>query len=175
MELVWNDTLVQPNHPVLRSKADIDPFTLDIKWPIKEQDLFKLMHDKIGIGLASPQLGNPVKMFVMTHSEMGDIGVYNPEILETSEETILMEEGCLSFPGLFVSINRPEKIKVKFLRSDGKTEVETWLSGMDSRCFQHEYDHLQGILHVSLVSDFKLQRAIKKRDKLLRKFQRAMR
>ena len=90
MDIDWNDSLVQPNHPVLRSIATVDPFSLDIKWPIKEQELFKLMHHKIGLGLASPQLGNPVRMFVMAHSELGDIGVYNPEILESSDETILL-------------------------------------------------------------------------------------
>ena len=78
-------------------------------------------------------------MFVMTLSTGEDIRVYNPEILEFSKETIGMEEGCLTFPLLYFIVTRPEKVKVRFETVDGGV-VEDWLEGMDSRCFQHEFD-----------------------------------
>ena len=123
-----------------------------------------VMKDKFGIGLASPQLGMGYRMFVMTLSTGEDIGVYNPEILEFSEETVGMEEGCLTFPLLYFIVTRPAKVKVRFQTHDQQV-VEDWLDGMDARCFQHEFDHLQGKLYLEYASDLKLKRAIKKRDK----------
>ncbi len=165
----WNKTLVNANDPILRTPCIYDPFETDLVWQTIELDMLNLMEERIGIGLAAPQLGNSVKMFVMKHSELGNIGVYNPEITFTTEETVSMEEGCLSFPGLFFHVTRPEGVKVKFFDKKQK-QIELELHGMDARCFQHEADHLNGILHISYASDLKLQRAIKKRDKLLKKY-----
>lgn len=170
----WNNTLVPASNPVLKKNAVINPFSLDIDWETTEKEMFQTMHDKAGIGLAAPQLGNDVNMFVMHHRYLGDIGVFNPVILEKSEEMSVEQEGCLSFPGLFFNVTRPEKIKVQYFKNDGQTQVETWMDGIDARCFQHEHDHLQGILHITLVSDFVLERAIKKRDKMIRKVERAL-
>jgi peptide deformylase len=114
-------------------------------------------------------------MFVMHLEGTGDVGVYNPKILEYSEEIIQMEEGCLTFPLLYVHISRPEKVKVSYTLYDGVTEVEGWLDGIDARCFQHEYEHLQGDLFINHVSDFKLQRAMKKRDKYLKEIRHKVR
>ena len=165
----WNTTLVEPKHPVLHNPAGIDPLDTDIVWQTVEQEMFKLMHERVGIGLAAPQLGNPVKMFVMRHSTEGDIAVYNPKIINVSEETVSMEEGCLTFPGLFFHVTRPEGVQVTF--QNRKIEEQSMeLTGMDSRCFQHETDHIHGILNLTYISDFKLQRAIQKRDKLVRKY-----
>jgi len=108
----------------------------------------------------------------MNHSILGDIGVFKPEILEFSEENITIEEGCLSFPLLYLHITRPEKIKVKYFKADGETIVETWMDGMDARCFQHEFEHLKGDLFLDLVSELKLRRAYNKREKLFKKLQR---
>jgi peptide deformylase len=170
----WVCQLVEPKHPALHKPADIDPFTApdDANWAQREVDMFKLMHDRYGIGLASPQIGNSYNMFVMNMKGSGDVGVYNPKILEFSEEEVLMEEGCLTFPLLYLHVTRPEKVKVSYTLYDGKTEVEGWLDGIDSRCFQHEFEHLQGKLFLDNVSDFKLQRAKKKRDKYLKEIQR---
>jgi len=165
----WNTTLVEPKHPALHNPCTIDPLETDIVWQTVEQEMFKLMRERLGIGLAAPQLGNPVNMFVMTHSTEGDIAVYNPKIINQSEETSCIEEGCLTFPGLFFHVTRPEAVQVTFQNRKGE-EQSMELTGMDSRCFQHETDHLHGVLNLSYISDFKLQRAIKKRDKLVKKF-----
>lgn len=129
----WNSTLVEPKHPVLHNPAGIDPLDTDIVWQTVEQEMFKLMHERVGIGLAAPQLGNPVKMFVMRHSTEGDIAVYNPKIINVSEETVSMEEGCLTFPGLFFHVTRPEGVQVTFQNRKGEEQTME-LIGMDARC-----------------------------------------
>ena len=169
----WNCKLVEPRHPALHQPANINPFDENIDWTIREQEMFKVMHDNIGIGLACPQVGCSYNMFVMNHSEHGDIGVYNPEILETTDN-VTMEEGCLSFPLLYLNVSRPAKIKVRYTKADGKTQVETWMDGRDARCFLHEYDHLQGVLYIDIVSELKLSRAFKKREKLFKKIQKPL-
>lgn len=164
--------LVEPKHPALYKPSIDDPFESTVDWEIHELNMLDLMHDRFGIGLSSPQIGENYNMFVMRHTEFGDIGVYKPEILEASEETVVMEEGCLTFPLLYIMIPRPAKVKVRYLKSDGSTVVETWMDGIDARCFQHEFEHLQGELFLDRVSDLKLRRAFLKREKLFKKLQR---
>jgi len=167
----WQCELVEPYHPALRRRASLDPFHSDIDWTQREQQMIQLMHANLGMGLASNQIGSSYNMFVMTHSVLGDMGVYKPEILESQGE-IVIEEGCLTWPMLFLRIPRPEKVLVRYTKTDGETQVETWLDGMDARCFLHEYDHLQGIVFLEHVSDYKLRRAKQKRDKILKKLGR---
>lgn len=170
----WSCELVEPKHPALHKRANLDPFSGDIDWVEREKEMFQLMHDKFGIGLACPQVGSSYNMFVMNHEHLGDIGIYKPKILEYSEETCRYEEGCLSFPMLYLDVTRPEKIKVQYLKNDGVTQVETWMDGRDARCFQHEFDHLHGDLFLDKVSELKLQRAYKKREKFFKKLERQM-
>ena len=157
--------LVEAKNEVLHSKANINPFDdKDINWEEREKAMIQLMKDRFGIGLASPQIGSSHRMFVMTFESGENVGVYNPEILEFSKEEVAIEEGCLSFPLLYFVVTRPKKVKVRFETID-KEIVEDWLEGMDSRCFQHEFDHLNGKLYLEYASDMKLKRAMKKRDK----------
>jgi peptide deformylase len=165
--------VVDAKDPVLNSVATVDPFSTDVVWADRESEMFELMERRFGIGLAAPQIGDPYRMFVMKHSQHGLIGVYNPEILE-STGSVGMEEGCLTFPLLYMVMTRPATIKVRYTKTDGVTVVEEELSGIDARCFLHEYDHLQGVLFVNLVSDFKLKMAINKRDKRYNKLKRAL-
>jgi len=171
----WKCELVEPKHPALHKKADLDPFTGNIDWEEREKEMIQLMYDRIGIGLACTQVGGSYNMFVMNHSILGDIGIYKPKILEYGEETVTMEEGCLSFPLLYLYVTRPEKVKVEYFKTDGETKVQTWMDGRDARCFLHEFDHLQGKLFLDLVSELKLQRAHKKREKLLNKISKPLR
>lgn len=163
--------LVEPKHRALSEKAFLDPFKSDVDWPAKEKDMMQLMDDKLGMGLAAPQVGSNYRMFVMAHSHLGYIGCYNPKVLET-EGTVTIKEGCLTFPLLFLNIERAEKIKVRYTKSDGETDVEVWMDGMDARCFLHELDHLEGKLFLDEISDLKLRRAKQQRDKLLKKLDR---
>jgi peptide deformylase len=171
----WDCKIVEPKHPALHKKATINPFGGDINWAEREQEMFKLMHDKFGIGLACPQVGSSYNMFVMKHSILGDLGIYKPEILETAgDPECRFEEGCLTFPMLYLDVKRPEKVKVRYYKNDGVTQVETWMDGIDARCFQHEFEHLQGELFLDRVSDLKLQRAYKKREKFFKKLEKQM-
>ena len=160
--------LVEPKHPALHTVANINPFETDINWIEHEQEMIKLMHDKIGIGLAAPQLGDSYKMFVMTHSSKGDIGLYNPQILASSEESVVMQEGCLTFPLLFLHISRPKEVMVRYQTVDQEI-VEEKFDGLDARVFQHEHEHLQGKTYLDNASDLKLQRAMKKREKAFKR------
>jgi peptide deformylase len=164
----WDCQLVEPNHPVLHQPADLDPFQSDIDWHQQEKQMLSLMHSKLGVGLAAPQVGLSYRVFVMTHSTMGNIGIYNPEILETQGE-VQIEEGCLSWPMLYLHLRRPQRVRVRYTTTDGQTQVDTWLDGMDARCFLHEYDHLEGVNFIDLASELKLRRAKDKRDKFFKK------
>lgn len=168
----WQCQLVDPRHPALHRAATVDPFSGDVNWSDREKQMLELMHANMGVGLSANQVGSSYNMFVMSHSYLGDIGVYRPEILETDGE-VMIDEGCLTWPLLYIKLNRAEQIKVRFTKSDGETVVETWMDGMDARCFLHEYDHLQGINFIDLAGDFKLQRARAAREKRFRKLERA--
>ena len=168
----WVCELVEPKDPALHTSANIDPFGKDIDWATREQEMFALMTESVGIGLASPQIGSSYNMFVMNHSHLGNIGVYKPEIVEYGEETYNNEEGCLTFPLLYLHIKRSKEIKVKYWKGDGETQVEVKMDGRDAIVFQHEYDHLQGDLFIDKVSEFKLKRAFNKREKVLKKLGR---
>jgi peptide deformylase len=160
-----NLELVDPKHPALHTKAVLDPFEDNtIDWEDTEQSMFYLMDRFMRVGLASSQVGLSYKMFVMTFETGENVGVYNPEILEYSDNTVPIEEGCLTFPLLYFIVTRPEKVKVRFQTAD-KQIVEDWLEGRDARCFQHELDHLQGKTYLEYASDMKLKRAMKKREK----------
>jgi len=126
------------------------------------EDLFVAMKQFGGIGLSANQVGLPYRLFVMGgHKDMEDglaRACWNPEIIEFSEDTIQLSEGCLTYPLLFLKITRPKTIKVKYTDNDNKEHIED-LDGMPSRVFQHEFDHMNGTDFTKLVSKFKLDRA----------------
>jgi len=168
----WKCELVEPNHPQLHRRASTNPFGSDIDWVKREAEMLALMRHNMGIGLAANQIGSSYNMFVMHHSVLGEMGVYKPEIIEVSGREVMMDEGCLTWPLLYLHRRRPEKILVHYWKNDGETQIETWMDGMDARCFLHEYDHLQGILYIDGMSDLKLRLAMDKREKLFRKLER---
>jgi peptide deformylase len=137
-----------------------------------EKQMIDIMLANKGIGLAANQVGLDAQIFVMGSDFIKDFpkpfAVINPEITETSEEIKLDNEGCLSFPGLFFSVQRPEWIKAKFTMSDGN-EVEVKVDGYLGKCFQHEFDHLQGICYTNRVSKLKVDMARKRLDKQYKK------
>ena len=137
----------------------------------------KLMYDIMlenmvyhrGLGLSANQIGMPVKVFTMRIDESDNaIVCFNPEILEESEEMVTMEEGCLSFPLLYLKKRRPEKLTIKYQNVDGDF-IETKFEGLAARVFHHEMDHMEGKTFLDGVSQIFLQSARKKQKKLLRK------
>ena len=130
------------------------------------EQMHTLMIQNNGIGLAAPQVNINKSFFIVGDKTRYKLAV-NPKIIETSEEKVLMTEGCLSFPGLFLKVLRPLNCVVEYVNNKGET-VNEKLEGMMSRVFQHETDHLNGITFDTLVSKLKLDMAIKKRDKRLK-------
>lgn len=117
-----------------------------------------------GLGLSANQCGYEHRVFVMGSGEQY-VAFFNPVIVWSSMEKSKMEEGCLSFLDLFLAIERPESIKVKYQDYTG-TEKEATFTGLTARCFQHELDHLDGFVYTQLAKPLALQMAMKKRTKL---------
>jgi peptide deformylase len=117
-----------------------------------------------GLGLSANQCGYEYRVFVMGSND-SYVAFFNPEIIWSSEETIRMEEGCLSFQDLFLNIERPIGIRVKYQDFSGETK-EAMFAGLTARCFQHEMNHMNGIVYTHLAKPLALQMAIKKRSKL---------
>lgn len=129
-------------------------------------DMLATMYDEKGVGLAATQVNIHQRIVVMDVSENGDqpIVLINPEIIATSEETVINEEGCLSVPGVYAKVNRHTSCTVKALDRSGK---EFTLDGEEllSICIQHELDHLNGVLFVDYLSPLKRQRIKTKLEK----------
>ena len=173
-------TLLPPTAPeVLSSIApfDIDTFKKQEKISVTEfcNNMFETMKNYGGIGLSANQVGKPYRMFVMGDNVNINKGqkwvCINPEITDMSKETIRYKEGCLTFPFLFLDIERPQKVKVKYLNEQLET-VEEEFDGIVSRCYQHELDHMYGRTFTELVSKLKLDMALKKRDKEIKRVTR---
>jgi len=130
-----------------------------------EKDMIDFMIDHHGIGLAANQIGLTKRVFVMGSYNIPEFPVpfalFNPKITEASDEIILDQEGCLSYPGLFLTIKRPNWIIVEYQNSNGDT-IEAKFDGYLAKCFQHELDHLNGVCFVDKISSMKLQLAMKK-------------
>lgn len=133
--------------PILREKCqEVEKVTPEIKKLI--EDMAETMEKNNGIGLAAPQVG-VLKRVIVAETEKGPIGLINPAILKKSKEKILDEEGCLSFPKLFLKIPRWKKIEVTALDGNGK---KIKARGLVARILQHEIDHLDGILYIDKIS-----------------------
>jgi len=165
-------------HPVLKKKAE--PVAGGITKDIRQflDDMLETMYATDGIGLAAPQVGMSKRVIVMDiHQPKGDLTpaerrtrpqcFVNPEIVWSSEDLRVYNEGCLSLPGQYADVARPEKVRVKYLDYDGQArEIEA--DALLATCLQHEMDHLNGILFVDRLSTLKRDIVMRK----LRKFTR---
>ena len=150
--------------PVLREKcAPVEHIDAEIRQLI--EDLQETMYDADGLGLAAPQVGVPIRMFVydVRDPELQAGVLINPEIVE-ADGSIREEEGCLSLPGLTEIVERNESILVRGLDMEGEP-VELRLEGLLSRCVQHENEHLDGILFLDRVSPLKRKLLLQKWQK----------
>ena len=173
--------LIPPNDP--RVNNAIAPFVDDM---LKDEDIkdrqelsdamFEAMTKYGGIGLSANQVGLPFNMFVIGGPPSIEKGLkmtcFNPMIVSAGEETIMMKEGCLTYPFIFLDIKRPRKIVAKYTDEKGDLQ-EAHLDGMMSRIFQHEYDHMLGRNFTEKVSKFKLKRAMAKREKMIKKIEKS--
>ncbi len=159
--------IVLYGNPTLRKKSEqveLSHINDELKKTLEE--MVTLMRKANGVGLAANQI-NIGKRFFVLEIEGTVKKVINPEIVEASEEMVEYEEGCLSIPGIYKKVVRPEKIKVKYLNENGEEKVEE-LEEMWSRAFQHEYDHLEGILFTDRISILN-KRLISKKLEVLKK------
>jgi len=121
--------------------------------------LMQLMNQYNTIGLSANQVGVPFRVFVLrSHPE--NFACFNPKIVFQSEEKELMEEACLSFPGVNVKIKRSKSIRVRFQTPSGET-VTTNFDGLTARTFQHEIDHLDGVLFFNRANKYHRDKALK--------------
>lgn len=153
--------LIDRNDPLL--KQEMEPFDFTNP-PVDPLDLVtnlaETMLAKNGIGLSANQCGLPYRVFVMLGQEL--IPCFNPRIVNVSNEIITLEEGCLSYPDLFVKIKRPRRIKVRYADPKGNVVTQTF-EGMTARVFQHEMDHLDGINYQQRANRYHLEQAKKKK------------
>jgi peptide deformylase len=119
-----------------------------------------------GIGLSANQCNVPTRMFIIEHKNVEKVCI-NPRIIAIGRNDIKLDEGCLSYPGLILSIKRAEDVDVEYKDENGKTVVEH-LDGLIARCFLHELDHMNGIKFTAKVSSLVLSLANKKKNKLMK-------
>jgi len=138
--------------------------------------MFHVMESTNGVGLSANQVGVPSSMFVMrwptTDVELGGRRIIvNPKIVNSSADMVLYEEGCLSFPGLYFTVSRPVSVDVEYQNERGERVSESF-TGWPARIFQHEYDHMLGKTFKAYASRLKLERAEKKRSKIIKSLTR---
>jgi peptide deformylase len=156
-------------HQSLIQRSEDWNFLIDQNAEQLEKSMIDFMIDANGIGLAANQIGIVKRVFVMGSNNIpgfpAPFAVFNPRIVEASTEMVTDQEGCLSYPGLFLTVKRPSWIVAEYQNAKGDT-IEARFDGYLSKCFQHELDHLDGICFVDKVSPLKLNLAMKKLRKI---------
>jgi len=140
------------------------------------RDMFETMYSAEGVGLAANQVGEPLSILVIDTTPREDapdlkLALINPEVVSL-EGKQRFKEGCLSFPGLTVEVERAECVRVKALNEQGEP-IEVELSGFPAVVFQHEFDHLQGITFIDRLKGWRKRLALDRYRKLLKEAQRA--
>jgi peptide deformylase len=151
-------------HEILRHKVEEFDFENCLLDPVKlEAELIETMLANDGIGLAAVQVGIPVRVFAMGYRASPELAqaFFNPIVVSCTDEVEDLEEGCLSFPGIYVNIKRPKKILARWQDSKGEWQ-ESEFDGYNCKCFLHELDHLEGIVFQDRVSSLKWSLAVKK-------------
>lgn len=159
--------IVLYGHPVLKEKSTVvEKIDDELKKILDE--MVELMRKANGIGLAANQVEIAKRFFVLEIDEKVK-KVINPEIIEYGDEIVEYEEGCLSIPGIYKKVDRPEMIKVKYQNENGEI-IEEELHDIWARAFQHEYDHIEGILFTEKLSIINKRLISKKIDVLKKRF-----
>lgn len=161
--------------PVLKKVAE----PIDQDYPDLAQliaDMWETMEEANGVGLAAPQIGRSIRLFVVDSGPMQaegeeDQGIrrvfINAEILDEAGDDCSYSEGCLSIPDISGDVDRPEEVTLRYLDEDFNEQTETF-RGMNARVIQHEYDHIDGILFTELLSPLK-KRMVKRKLEKIRK------
>lgn len=162
--------LVPEDDPILREEMPRYDYRDQALDPIDlAKQLFEVIKDTKALGVSANQIGIRARAFIL----YGDpcMVCFNPRIVDESRDEILLEEGCLSFPMLFVKIKRPQGVRVRYENELGETETKK-LVGMTARAFLHELDHLNGVVFTDVANKIHLDNAKRKRKLLNRKLKR---
>jgi peptide deformylase len=167
------DIIILPDKQLRLVSRAIETVTPEIRK--LADDMFETMYDAPGIGLAAIQVAQPLRLITMDLAKRDENGetnpqprvFINPEILSSSEDVAVYEEGCLSIPEYYEEVERPARVRVRFTDLDGKLHEED-AEGLYATCIQHEIDHLNGVLFIDYLSKLK-------RDRVLKKFTKAAR
>ena len=165
-------------HPDPRLKKVCDPVAdLSDELRTLADDMLETMYDAPGIGLAAPQIGKMHRLIVLDCvKEEGEtprpLIMFNPEIIASSDDTNVYEEGCLSIPDQYAEVTRPADVSVRWIDMNGNEQTEDF-GGLWATCVQHEIDHLNGKLFIDYLKPLKRQMITRKMQKLKRERTRA--
>lgn len=124
------------------------------------KEITALLYEKNGLGLAANQVGVPYRIFAMRGAPESFV-CFNPKLVSSSKDQVVLDEGCLSYPGLYVKVKRPSVVRVRFTVPNGDTITRQFI-GMSARVFQHEMDHLDGIRFFDKANKFHRDQALRK-------------
>ena len=160
--------LIEAENPIM--KVRLSGCSPDLDRDDVEEKLLDSMKNYNGIGLSANQIGIMERVFVMYSDvkKRETITCFNPEIVTKSDTEILMDEGCLTYPGLWLKVKRPDGIEVQYEDKSGEIQNQA-MFGLECRIFLHEYDHMEGTNFTQKVSKIKLNRALKRRSKMVKK------
>src|ERR1700742_4891353 len=169
--MALRDIIILPDKQLRLVSKPIEKITDEIRK--LADDMFETMYDAPGIGLAAIQIAQPLRLITMDLAKKTEEGestpqprvFINPEILSSSEEMSVYEEGCLSIPEYYEEVERPAQGRIRFTDLDGRVQEED-AEGLYATCIQHEIDHLNGVLFIDYLSKLK-------RDRVLKKFTKA--
>lgn len=164
-------------HPDPRLKKPCEPIA-EVTAEVRQlaADMLETMYEAPGIGLAAPQVGVMKRVIVMDCIKNGPpepMALVNPEIIWSSEDQTIYEEGCLSIPDVYNDVTRPAEVTVRWTDLDGQQQ-ERQFSGIWATCVQHEIDHLDGKLFIDYLGPLKRQMITRKMEKLKRERARAV-
>jgi peptide deformylase len=159
--------LIPENSPSLRERSVDYDFT-DGSAKEFAENLYKVMKRNDGLGISACQVGHNVRAFAMRDDKTEPFVLFNPVVVNTSENIVSMKEGCLSFPLLFLSVKRPDAVRIRYQDYTGEIQTKQFI-GMTARIALHELDHLDGICYTDTASKFETERALRKRMILKRK------
>lgn len=159
--------ILQLGEETLR-KASVPVQNIDEDIKALVAEMFKTMKQSDGIGLAAPQVGRNIRLFVVQVNKNEPMVFINPQIIQTSQQLCSMEEGCLSIPRVFEKVLRPETIVIQYFDINGKRNIIE-ASGLLARVIQHENDHLDGILFIDKLDEelkMRAERRVAKKRRL---------
>ena len=169
--MALREIIILPDKQLRLVSKPIEKVTTEIRK--LADDMFETMYDAPGIGLAAIQIAQPLRLITMDLAKPDPDGetkpeprvFINPEIIAFSEDLSVYEEGCLSIPEYYEEVERPERVRFRYMDLDGRT-IEQDAEGLMATCVQHEIDHLNGVLFIDYLSKLK-------RDRITTKFRKA--